>query len=357
MKINNILFNTRYIQQNISLALAMAAMPLTTVMAIEEPLYELPTIAVNAQPDAGTQYQVKKADLETLGARSLEEALKLSPSVNIRYGADGTPRMDIRGLRTRQIKLLVNGVPFNSTFDGQFDPSLIPAFAIGRIDMSVGSSSVLYGDGGMAGIIDIKTRATGEGFKAASKLERGTNDYWLANGQIGYGDADQDFYFGYGVRDRDAFSVAHDFSSAIVSDEDNFQDDDDRNNSDTRRENLVLSYYRNLTDKLTVGLFATYLQGEYGKPPITLDNSVDDFAQRARYERVESQHGYTLQVGADYDFSDNWTGKLWLFDNKLNERTISYDDLTFEAFSTNNTFSQSEETHMLSKSRNHCLMI
>ncbi|MDX1749823.1 MAG: TonB-dependent receptor [Methylophaga sp.] len=338
-------FTHRCICKNISIALCATVLSASVFATTdEEPVYELGNLVVNTQPEAGTQYQIDQQELELLGARSLEDALRLTPSVNVRYGGDGTPRMDIRGLRTRQIKLLVNGIPFNSTFDGQFDPSLIPAFAIGRIDLNVGSSSVLYGDGGMAGVIDIKTRGAQHGFKAASKLERGSDDFWLANGQVGYGDADQDFFFGYGVRDRDNFSVSNDFNSPLDASADNFQDNDERNNSDNRRENLALSYHRNLTDKLTVGIFASYLEGEYGKPPITLDNSVDDFAQRARYERVESQRGYSLQFGADYDFTDKWTGRLWFFDNQLKEQTASYDDLNLNSFTTNNTFSREEET-------------
>ncbi len=347
MKHSNNSFKPRYISKNIPKYLfAFSVFPLTPVFASEQPVYELSNIVVNAEADSGTLYQVDQDDIELIGARSLEDALRLSPSVNVRYGGDGTPRMDIRGLRTRQIKLLVNGIPFNSSFDGQFDPSLIPAFGMGRVDLNVGSSSVLYGDGGMAGVIDIKTRAAGQGLQASGKVERGSDDFWLANGQVGYDDADQDFFFGYGVRDRDAFSVSNDFSSPITADADNFQGNNERNNSDNRRENLVLSYYRNLTDKLTVGMFATYLEGEYSKPPITLDNSVDDFAQRARYERVESQHGYAIQLGADYDFSENWTGKLWFFDNQLEERTASYDDLSLNTISANNTFRRTEKTQV-----------
>lgn len=324
--------------------LTASALTLAGENTSDEAVYQLGSLVVNPQTGANTQYQFNQHDLELLGARSLEDALRLTPSVNVRYGGDGTPRMDIRGLRTRQIKLLLNGIPFNSSFDGQFDPSLIPAFAIGRIDLNVGSSSVLYGDGGMAGVIDIKTRGATDGFKATSKLERGSDDFWQANGQVGYGDTDQDFFFGYGVRDRDGFSLSNDFNAPLSQTADNFQDNNTRLNSDNRRENLVFSYSRNVTEKLTLGVYASYLEGAYGKPPITLDNSVDDFASRARYERVESQRGYALQFGGDYDFNDNWTGRLWLFENQLDERTASYDDLNLNSITTNNTFRRKEET-------------
>ncbi|WP_292754779.1 TonB-dependent receptor, partial [Methylophaga sp. UBA4502] len=306
--------------------------------------YELAEIKVENNPVNSSQVLIDQHDLELLGARSLEDALRLVPSVNTRYGGDGTPRMDIRGLRTRQVKLLLNGIPFYSTFDGQFDPSLIPAFAIGKIDLNIGSSSVLYGDGGMAGVMDIKTRNAMSGFQASSKLERGSDDFWLANGQVGYGDADQDFFFGYGVRERDGFSLSNDFTSPLETSADNFQDNDQRRNSDDRRENLIFSYNRNLTEKLTIGMFASYLEGQYGKPPIVFDNNVDDFAQRARFERVESQRGFSLQLGGDYQLADNWSTRLWFFENQLEERSASYDDNSFSTITSNNTFARTEQT-------------
>ena len=338
----------RYILKNISrLVFSALIIPVSAqIMAAEitNENYELAEIKVENNPVNSSQVLIDQHDLELLGARSLEDALRLVPSVNTRYGGDGTPRMDIRGLRTRQVKLLLNGIPFNSTFDGQFDPSLIPAFAIGKIDLNIGSSSVLYGDGGMAGVMDIKTRNAMSGFQASSKLERGSDDFWLANGQVGYGDADQDFYFGYGVRERDGFSLSNDFTSPLETSADNFQDNDQRRNSDDRRENLIFSYNRNLTEKLTIGMFASYLEGQYGKPPIVFDNNVDDFAQRARFERVESQRGFSLQLGGDYQLADNWSTRLWFFENQLEERSASYDDNSFSTITTNNTFARTEQT-------------
>lgn len=310
----------------------------------QEPVYDLGQMAVSAAPVQGSTFSVDQQDLKVLNARSLEDALRLSPSINIRYGGDGTPRMDIRGLRTRQIKLMVNGIPFSSTNDGQFDPSLIPAFAIGRIDTRIGNSSVLYGDGGSAGVIDIKTRGAFEGFRAESTLERGSDDFWLANGNVGYADDDQQFFFGYGVRDRDDFSLSSDFSPSLSPSAENFQDDDTRNNSDNRRENLMMSYNRDLTEKLTVGVFASHLHGEYGKPAIVFDRREDDFANWARYERVESQRGHSLQVGADYQFNQQWSGRLWAFHNQMNERIGSYDDLTLSSVSTDRTFFTDSES-------------
>ena len=105
----------------------------------------------------GTTRRVTRADIEARNARTLDEALRLVPGVYVRTGGDGTPRIDVRGFRSRHVLLLINGVQVNSTVDGQFDPARISTKAIREIKVSYGSSSVLYGDNAVAGVIEITT--------------------------------------------------------------------------------------------------------------------------------------------------------------------------------------------------------
>lgn len=46
---------------------------------------------------------------------------------------------------------------FHSTVDGQFDPARISTSAIREIKVSYGTSSVLYGDNALPGVIEITT--------------------------------------------------------------------------------------------------------------------------------------------------------------------------------------------------------
>src|SRR5690606_37157056 len=84
-------------------------------------------------------------------------ALRLLPGVYVRTGGDGSPRIDVRGFRSRHVLLLVNGVLVNSTADGQFDPARISTEAIREIKVTYGTSSVLYGDNALAAVIEITT--------------------------------------------------------------------------------------------------------------------------------------------------------------------------------------------------------
>jgi len=106
----------------------------------------------------GTVREITAADIQRNGARTLDEALDLLPGIQVRTGNDGVPRVDMRGFRSRHVLLLLDGIPFNSTSDGQFDPTTIPTENIARIKVSYGNHSVLYGEGGLGGVINIITK-------------------------------------------------------------------------------------------------------------------------------------------------------------------------------------------------------
>jgi vitamin B12 transporter len=90
----------------------------------------------------GTTRRIGRAEIESRNARTLDEALRLIPGVYIRTGGDGTPRVDIRGFRSRHVLLLIDGVQVNSTADGQFDPARIATTAIREIKVSYSTSSI-----------------------------------------------------------------------------------------------------------------------------------------------------------------------------------------------------------------------
>ena len=98
------------------------ALLLFLAMIVAQPLlaqdaeYVLGEIVVKSDKpgvdDVTNVIEVTAEDIEPRGATTLNEAIAMLPGVYIRTAADGTPRIDIRGYRTRHIKLLVNGVPF-----------------------------------------------------------------------------------------------------------------------------------------------------------------------------------------------------------------------------------------------------
>ena len=145
--------------------------------------YTLGEVVVSAEKpatseQAGTLYRVTQTDIEASGASTLDQALELVPGLNVREGAEGTPRIDVRGFRTRHVHLYLNGIPIRNTNDGQFDPTVIPAEIISEIKVMTGGSSVLYGAGGNGAVIDIKTKAGAPGVHGRIDGKIGTGDLY-----------------------------------------------------------------------------------------------------------------------------------------------------------------------------------
>ena len=131
-----------------------------------------------------TVRKISEETIEEKSARNLDEALAREPSIVVRRAGEGVARIDLRGLRTRQILLLVDGVPFYSTEDGNFDPSLIPSNLIERIDVTYSNSSVLYGDGPLAGVLQVRTRSGESGLQARGRGDFREGDQYLGQASV-----------------------------------------------------------------------------------------------------------------------------------------------------------------------------
>lgn len=270
----------------------------------------------------GTNRTVTAQDIETSGADTLEEALRLLPGLSLKTGGAGTPRIDIRGLRSRHILLLIDGIPFNSTNDGQFDPSLIPVENIARIKISYGSNSVLYGDGGLAGVINIITKKGVQGVQTSAGIEAGERDRWLGKFSLSGGTDKVNFFLSGSALDSDGYVLSADF------DETPYEDGDLRENSDRERNNLFANIGFNPTDRLNVGLVVSYLNGEYGIPSTVFD-SKDPFSNNPKYERVDDPEGISAQLSASYDIPGAAEIRGSVYINDMEEESNQYDDATY----------------------------
>ena len=141
------------------------------------------------------------------GARSLDDALDLLPGVNVRTGGNGSPRIDVRGYRTRQVKLRLNGVPFGKTFDGQFDPTLNPSENIARIKLTTGAISTFYGDGAVGAVINVITRQAELGQSATTHAEYGSGDYHRVHGSYAWGNGQSGVFVAGGRSARGGYGA------------------------------------------------------------------------------------------------------------------------------------------------------
>lgn len=282
-----------------------------------------------------TVREVTAADIEKSGARTLDEAIALLPGLHIRTANDGAPRIDVRGMRTRQVNLLLNGIPMNSTYDGQFDPSLVTVDSIARIKVTYGASSVLYGAGGSAAVINVITKGGDEDptGSLSAKFGEGRSKQYAAR----FG-AEQGIFglnASASMYDRDYFPVSGDYDA----DDSQMQDDGSRRNSDRSQRNAVVNVTLKPQESSEVGLFVNMHQGSYGKPNVVhrdfyTSNNLSG-VDRFKFERMENTEGFSAQLAASHEFEIPLNMRGWVFANQLDEQEEGYDDWNYSTQNNN----------------------
>ncbi|MEW6571583.1 MAG: TonB-dependent receptor [Nitrospirota bacterium] len=306
-------------------------------------VYTLGEVVVKAEREGveaiGTVRETTAEDIESKGARTLDEAIELLPGMYVRTGADGVPRVDLRGFRSRHVILLLDGIPLNSTFDGNFDPSLIPAESIEKIKVSYGTHSVLYGDGGPGGVINIVTKRGKKGVHGMVLYEAGEGDHYLGSFNFSGVHDKVDFFLSGSILDRNGFRLSDDFEETPE------EDGDIRENSDKRRGNFFANVNFAPNDKVLIGAVFNYLKGEFGKPSTTIFPQ-DNFSNPQRFERMDNFEGYSGHLSLSYDLPGSFGLRSWLFFNQLTEEENRYDDGNFDSISRRGAFHHDIETRI-----------
>ncbi len=292
-------------------------------------LFSFDAIVVSADRPAieqvSTVREISAEEIEQQGARTLNQALALVPGVHIRSGGKGVPRVDMRGFRTRHVLLLLDGIPLNSTFDGQFDPEQIPVEHIEKIKVTYANSSVLYGQGGLGGVINIITKKGEQGFHGSIDERFGENLKRHGAYTLSGANEKLDFFFSGSRFKSVGFELPNDFNST------DGEKGGLRENSDRERKYLFGRLNYAPTDRLMFGLTANYHEGLYGIPPNTISDRDDPFAKTVKHDRVDDYDGFSMQLSGIWDAPGPWELKAWAYTNALDMEDSRYDDDTYSS--------------------------
>ncbi len=102
---------------------------------------------------------ITKADLEQKGNRTMTDALRAMPSINV--GTAGRNSIDIRGQGSeaakRNLQVLIDGAPITALVNHPLPMNYdaVPVEQLGRIEIIPGGGSVMYGSGAVGGVISM----------------------------------------------------------------------------------------------------------------------------------------------------------------------------------------------------------
>ena len=101
-----------------------------------------------------------RLDSLRLGADpTMEQALRALPTVHLRTNSRGEAEVTVRGSESRQVAILLDGVPLTFAWDGRADVSVIPALAPQEVTLVRGLSSLLHGPNTLGGVVEFGTGA------------------------------------------------------------------------------------------------------------------------------------------------------------------------------------------------------
>ena len=126
---------------------------------------------------------ITSEDIERRGAQTIEEALKVVPGLTAFSNIGGSDaKISFRGMapgkEEQNILFLIDGIPYNSTVDtAGVNLNLIPVDTIERIEVVPNGGNVLYGEGAVAGVINIITKeGKNKKYYGTVGYERGSYD-------------------------------------------------------------------------------------------------------------------------------------------------------------------------------------
>jgi iron complex outermembrane recepter protein len=140
---------------------------------------------------------------------TLEQTLRQLPMLHIRRNSRGEAEISARGSESRQVAVLVDGIPLTLAWDSKTDVSVLPATAFQEVSFTRGLSSMLYGPNVLGGIIELPVghssvrpdRSSAEvltgvdhvgGFGGSASITvpiGGATGKWLFRGGVGFRDS------------------------------------------------------------------------------------------------------------------------------------------------------------------------
>jgi iron complex outermembrane receptor protein len=93
-------------------------------------------------------------------APSLEYVLRQLPLLHVRRNSRGEAEISVRGSESRQVAVLMDGVPISLAWDARVDVSVIPSSGFQEVSFIRGLSSMLYGPNVLGGIVEVSVGQT-----------------------------------------------------------------------------------------------------------------------------------------------------------------------------------------------------
>jgi iron complex outermembrane receptor protein len=138
-------------------------------------VFRIPEIRVTARRPVTTvggasAIEVTVDSLALPPAPTVAEVLRELPGMHVRTNSRGEAEISVRGSESRQVAVLVDGIPITLGWDARTDVSVLPAAAPHEVNLVRGLSSILHGPNVLGGVVEMSV-ARGFDFPSASSAQ------------------------------------------------------------------------------------------------------------------------------------------------------------------------------------------
>lgn len=210
---------------------------------------------------------VRPDSLHVRPAAALEEVLRELPFVAVRENSRGQAEISVRGSESRQVAVLLDGIPLTLGWDARTDPSVVPVNGARRITLIRGLHSLLYGPNVLGGVVEVEMGDGGVSALPRPTVRAGADDlggYSLAaNGGVGRHlvSGDLTVRAGAAFADRPGLALSGAVDDTLTS------NTELRANSDVRQLSGFLSTRYTSLGGAWAGATASAYAAERGVPP------------------------------------------------------------------------------------------
>ncbi|RCW41153.1 MULTISPECIES: TonB-dependent siderophore receptor [unclassified Halanaerobium] len=306
-------------------AVLLSLLAVITVNAAEEEVINLKEVVVTASKyeedimeTAVSIEVIDEQEIEESAANNVAELLQSTGSIHIKDkgGVVGQKDVIIRGMRGRQILILIDGQPYNNPNDGSLRLESIPVEFIKKIEVLKSPSSAVYGANAMGGVINIITKDADDFKKTNLKLEAGSFD-------------------------TQKYSISHSFSgdnSSLTLIYDKLLSDGHRDNSSLDREDLFLKYNYNISNYSDITLSFKNNDSETDYPGQDADYLPEGFLAASSGSREDNDQNVNLTFNQKLENKDR---KISIYNNDRELTDLSWDtvtDISKKGISINETY-------------------
>lgn len=173
---------------------------------------DIETITVTARATQNRALQMTSTldseKLELLTPATFADVLRNIPGVGVRTNSRGETILRIRGSDERQTQVFLDGAPFTIPWDSRLDLNMLPASLIRHVSVIKSAAPIEYGANAVLGVVDISTDVSASEREVRSRLELGSQNKRLIEGELYQPGDSFDLQLGASIQSVDGQPIA-----------------------------------------------------------------------------------------------------------------------------------------------------